>query len=136
MRRKGNGDARVQPPRFPERWQLGEPDLVVTLPRAYGLSAEGKDVYRNFVFPIPVPTLRYVKAVEFLPGNAKVVHHAFIDVDETRQSRRIAERQNPPGFDGMELPDSAIMPGGQSLGWQPGKTPYFSSEGISWDLRP
>jgi len=91
-------------PRFPERWQLGQPDLVVTLPQGYTLPAEGKDVYRNFVFPIPVPSLQYVKGVEFLPGNAKVVHHAFINVDETRQSRRLAERQNPPGFDGMELP--------------------------------
>jgi len=126
---------RPPPPRFPERWQLGQPDLVVTLPQAYALPAEGKDVYRNFVFPIPVPSLQYVKGVEFLPGNAKVVHHAFINVDETRQSRRLAERQNPPGFDGMELPESAVMPDGQFLGWQPGKTPYFSSEGLSWVLR-
>src|SRR5207244_3946868 len=29
------------PPRFPERWQLGQPDLVVTLPQAYTLPAEG-----------------------------------------------------------------------------------------------
>ncbi len=123
-------------PRFAERWQLGEPDLVVTLPQPYTLPAEGKDVYRNFVVPIPVSTLHYVKGVEFLPDNAKVVHHAFIDVDETRQSRRLAERQNPPGFDGMELPDSAGMPGGQFLGWQPGKTAYFSSQGLSWVLRP
>src|SRR6266567_5550891 len=123
-------------PRIAERWRLGEPDLVVTLPQAYTLPAEGKDVYRNFVVPLPVPALRYVKGLEFLPGNAKVVHHAFIDVDETRQSRRLAERQNPPGFDGMELPESAVMPGGQFLGWQPGTTPYFSSEGLSWVLRP
>jgi tetratricopeptide (TPR) repeat protein len=123
------------PPRFPERWQLGEPDLVVTLPQAYTLPGEGRDVYRNFVVPIPVPSLQYVKGVEFLPGNAKVVHHAFINVDETRQSRRLAEQQNPPGFDGMELPESAIMPGGQLLGWQPGKVPSLTVGGLSWVLK-
>ncbi len=122
-------------PQFSERWQLGEPDLVVRLPQAYELREEGKDVYRNFVFPIPVSTLQYVKGVEFLPGNAKVVHHAFINVDDTRQSRRLAEKENPPGFDGMELPESAVMPGGQLLGWQPGKTPSFSSERLAWVLR-
>ncbi len=122
-------------PRFSEGWQLGVPDLVVTLPQVYTLSAEGKDIYRNFVFSIPVPTSQYVKGVEFLPGNAKVIHHAFIDVDETRQSRRLAQRQNPPGFDGMELPDSAVMPGGQFLGWQPGKAAYFSPDGLAWILR-
>src|SRR5437660_2546148 len=52
-------------PRFPEGWQLGRPDLVVTMPQAYTLPAEGKDVYRNFVFPIPAQTPQYVKGVEF-----------------------------------------------------------------------
>ena len=132
---EGNQADLPPPPRFPEGWQLGVPDLVVTLPQVYTLSAEGKDVYRNFVFPISVPTLRYVKGVEFLPGNAKVVHHAFINVDETRQSRRLAEKQNPPGFDGMELPESAVMPGGQLLGWQPGKVPSLTAGGLSWVLK-
>ena len=116
---------------FIEGMALGEPDLVVKLMQPYTLPAEGKDVYRNFVVPIPISDRKYVKGVEFLPGNAKVLHHAFINIDETRQSRRLAQQQNPPGFDGMELPESAIMPGGQLLGWQPGKTPSFVSEGLS-----
>lgn len=123
-------------PTWTEGWHLGQPDLVVKMPQAYTLPAEGKDIYRNFVFPIPVSTTRFVKGVEFLPGNAKVVHHAFIQVDETGQSRRLADKQNPPGFDGMELPDTAIMPGGQLLGWQPGKVPYFMADGLSWVLKP
>ena len=124
------------PPGWSEGWQLGQPDLVVEMPQSYTLPAEGKDVYRNFVFPIPVSATRYVKGVEFRPGNARVVHHAFINIDETRQSRRLAEKQNPPGLDGMELPESAIMPGGQLLGWQPGKMPSMVSEGLSWVLKP
>ena len=122
-------------PRVHAGWQLGHPDLVVTLPQAYTLSAEGKDVYRNVVIPIPVAASRYVKGVEVLTGNPKVVHHAFINVDETRQSRRLAEKQNPPGFDGMDLPESAIMPGGQFLGWQPGKMPSLMPDGLSWMLK-
>jgi thioredoxin-like negative regulator of GroEL len=122
-------------PKWKEGWQLGEPDLIVQMSQTYTLGAEGKDVYRNFVFPIPVSGPRYVKGVEFLPGNPRVVHHAFINIDETRQSRRLAEKQTPPGFDGMEMPDSVMMPGGQLLGWQPGKMPYFGSEGLSWVLK-
>jgi hypothetical protein len=123
-------------PQWTEGWQLGTPDLVVEAPQPYALAAEGKDVYRNLVVPIPVTTARYVKGVEFRPGNAKVVHHAFIHIDETGQSRRLAAKQNPPGFEGMELPESAIMPGGQLLGWQPGKQPSLVSEGLSWVLKP
>ena len=122
-------------PHFAEGWQLGEPDLILTMPQAYNLAAEGKDVYRNLVTPIPVPHSRFVKGVEFRAGNPRVLHHAFIDVDETRQSRRLAEKQNPPGFDGMEVPETAIMPEGQLLGWQPGKAPSFCAPGLSWQLR-
>ena len=115
-------------------WQLGTPDLVVEVAEAYSLQAEGKDVYRNFVVPIPIDSKRFVRGVEFRPGNYKVVHHAFVDVDETRFSRRLAERERPAGFEGMDLPESAHMPGGQLLGWQPGKQPAFSPTGLAWEL--
>jgi hypothetical protein len=64
-----------------------------------------------------------------------VVHHAFVNVDETRQSKRLAGKHSPPGFDGMELPESAVMPGGQLLGWQPGKVPSMVDDGLAWALR-
>ena len=123
-------------PRWPEGWTLGQPDLIVPLPSAYALAAEGKDVYRNFVVPIPTTERRYVRAVEFHPGNNKVVHHAFIETDATRQARHLVDQASPPGFDGMQLPDSVQMPTGQMLGWQPGKPPYVSPEGLSWALEP
>jgi Flp pilus assembly protein TadD len=132
---EGNPNDLPPLPRVPEGWQLGHPDLVVTPSQAYMLSAEGKDVYRNVVIAIPVATSRYVKEVEVLSGNPNVLHHAFINVDETRQSRRLAEKQNPPGFDGMDLPESVIMPGGQFLGWQPGKMPSLVPDGLSWVLK-
>jgi hypothetical protein len=132
---EGDSAQTPPPPTWAEGWQLGKPDLVVPMPWAYTLPPDGKDVYRNFVFPIPVPQSRYVKAVELLPGNPKVVHHAFITVDESRQSRRLAEKENPPGFDGMNLPQSAVMPGGQFLGWHPGQLPLASPDGMAWLLR-
>ena len=122
-------------PQWSADWQLGVPDLVIQIPQPYALAADGRDVYRNGVVPIPNAMRRFVRGVEFQPGNSKVMHHAFINVDETRQSRRLAESHNPPGFDGMELPDSAVMPGGQLLGWQPGKVPRFSPEGLAWLLK-
>jgi thioredoxin-like negative regulator of GroEL len=133
------GDAKDLPaaPKFPEGWRLGKPDLVVQMPIAYTLPASGKDVYRNFVFPIPVTARKYVSAVEFNPGNRQV-HHALIYVDATRQSRRQADKATaagePPGFDGMVMPQTAQMPGGQLLGWQPGKVPYHMSDGLAWVL--
>jgi Tetratricopeptide repeat len=120
-------------PKWNEGWRLGTPDLVVQMPQPYTLPAEGKDVYRNFVFSIPVSARKFVKGVEFVPGNSKVVHHAFITVDSTQFSRNLAKGK-PPGFDGMLLPDTVVMPGGQFLGWQPGKMPSFAPDGLAWIL--
>jgi len=121
-------------PNGTEGWRLGTPDLIVKVPQPYTLAAEGKDVYRNLVIPIPISERKYVRGVEFLPGNWKVVHHAFITVDSTRLSRVRAGKENPPGFDGMLLPETAVMPDGHFLGWQPGKIPLMAPPGLAWTL--
>src|SRR5712691_974674 len=41
-------------PRWTDEWQLGKPDLIVTLPRPYTLRAGGTDVFRTFVISVPV----------------------------------------------------------------------------------
>src|SRR4029453_18022616 len=48
------GDASRTPPlpRFTEGWQLGPPDLAVTMSEAYEVPASGPDVYRSFVVPL------------------------------------------------------------------------------------
>jgi len=123
-------------PRWTEGWQLGTPDLIVKVPQPYTLAAEGKDVFHNLVVPIPVSERKYVKGVEFHPGNRKVVHHALITVDSTPVCRLRAAKQVPPGFDGMLLPETAEMPDGYFLGWAPGNVPQPSLPGMAWTLRP
>ena len=59
-------------PKFNEGWQLGQPDLIVKMPQTYTLRAGGKDVFRNFVIPVPLTKTRYVRAIEILPGNKQI----------------------------------------------------------------
>src|SRR5262249_16000502 len=66
----------LQPP-WTGRWRLGEPDLIVRMP-VYMLRANGDDMYRNFVVSLPIENTRFIRAWEFLPGNARVVHHATL----------------------------------------------------------
>ncbi|MBI3473354.1 MAG: hypothetical protein HY013_18520, partial [Candidatus Solibacter usitatus] len=84
-------------PRFTEGWQLGTPDLVVRMPRPYLLAAQGGDVFRNFVAPVPLTETRYVRAVEIRPGNKRVVHHANILIDRKQSSRRRDEQDGEVG---------------------------------------
>lgn len=114
-------------------WQLGEPDLVVELPEAYILPAEGVDVFRNFVIPVPVSGRRYVRAVEFRPDNPRVVHHLTLGIDRTRASRRRDEQDAAPGFEGM-LAEAVHSPDGHFLGWTPGKVPLPGSDDRAWRL--
>lgn len=122
-------------PTWPDGWQLGEPDLVVTMPEPYALPADGADIYRNFSMPIPVTEPRYVRGIEFRPGSAGVVHHARIMIDRTGTSRRLEEQDQNPGYDGMLL-DNAEFPDGHFLGWAAGKMPSLGPEDLSWSLEP
>lgn len=134
---EGNPADAPKPPVFAEaNWKLGKPDLVIQLPQPYMLSADGKDVYRNFVIPVPVPSRRYVRAVELNPGNAKAVHHAFMLLDPSRDSRRRDAQDVEPGFPGLHTPPSAQAPAGHFLSWQPGKLPTADADEFAWALEP
>ena len=129
------GDPAALPPRpeWTDGWQLGEPDLVVQAPRPFTLAADGSDVFRNFVIPIPADRTRFVRAVELRPGNKRVVHHAIIRIDRTASSRQRAEEDPEPGFAGMDM-GNAVAPDGQFLGWTPGRAPFAGSDDTAWRL--
>ena len=122
-------------PQWTSGWQLGQPDLVVTMDAPYTLRADGVDVFRTFVLPIPSSSARYVKAVEFHPGNARAVHHANIGFDRTKSSRRLDAADPEPGYVGGMVPD-ADYPPGYMLGWTPGQQPRPSPDGMPWRLEP
>ncbi len=121
---KRRGDARDMPPlpEWPRGWQLGEPDVVVQLPEPYSLSAEGTDVYRNFVLPSPVPAKKYVKAWEFRAGT-RTIHHAILNLDRFGLARRRDAEDPEPGFGGMDGGDVVQSADGFYLVWTPGKAP-------------
>jgi len=130
------GDASDEPaaPTWHDGWQLGTPDLIVRMTQPYTLGADGPDVYRNFVIPIPTTARRFVKGIELHPGNPRIVHHAFMRIDATRESQRRDEEEAGPGFGGLHTPATAQTPEGQFLSWQPGKRPTFVPRGLAWTL--
>jgi tetratricopeptide repeat protein len=131
------GDSRDLPPAraWTEGWQLGKPDLVITLPQPYTLQADGTDVFRIFVLPIPTTVARYVRALEFRPGNPKVVHHANIRIDSTGASRALDDAQPGPGYEGL-IAHSAQYPDGYFLGWTPGQVAPLAPKDMAWTLAP
>ena len=135
---EGNPSETPPLPKFAEGWQLGPPDLIVDAPNAYTLPASGPDVYWNFVIPVALEKMRYVRAVEIRPGDKRIVHHANLYVDRARSARR-QETAAGQGFPGMDVvidrplsePDD-----GHFLFWKPGGAPYVEPEGFAWRLDP
>ncbi len=124
------------PPRFPEGWALGEPDLVLTLPEPWTLPPGGTDVFRNFVLPVPVTRTRYVRALEIRLEDRKIAHHANVLVDRTRSARRRDAQDGEPGFAGMELAmeSEGFDPDSHFLFWKPGSAPYEEPPDMAWRL--
>ncbi len=125
------GDTADRPPvpKWPEGWQLGQPDLVLTLPEPYSLQATGTDVFRNFVIPIPTSSTRYVRAIEFQAGNPRSLHHASVAVDRFRVSRTLDRSDPGPGFAAM--PDDRVQ---NVFGWSPGKAPFMEPTDRAWTI--
>ena len=130
------GDVRdlPAPPVWRGGWQLGTPDLVVTLPSPFVLPEDGPDVSRVFVLPIPVDRQRYVRGIEFRANNPRI-HHANIRIDATPASRELDEQDGAPGYDGIIL-RSAVYPDGHFLGWTPGQAAPLLPPGLAWTLAP
>lgn len=120
-------------PTFPEGWQLGQPDLVLEHAEVYTLAASGLDVYRNFVLDTGASSARWVRAWEFRPRNARVIHHAIVNLDRHDWARGMEAADPLPGFDGMQ-DQASQSPGDSYLVWAPGNGAMKNPEGIAWQL--
>jgi hypothetical protein len=109
------GDPAKMPalPRFAEGWQLGQPDLAVSMTEAFDVSATGPDVYRNFVLPLGLDRDVWVRAIDFRPSARTVVHHSLFFLDATGAAREQDALDATPGFPGG-------MGGGRVVGQERG----------------
>jgi hypothetical protein len=87
-------------PKFTEGWQLGPPDLTVTMDQAFEVPARGPDVYRNFVVPLNLDRDTWIRAIDFRPSARSVVHHSLFFLDATGAARERDASDPLPGFPG------------------------------------
>jgi len=134
---KLEGDAadKPAPPTFAGGWSLGPPDLVVKMPKAYTLRADGADDYRCFVIPLNLDKDTYVSAVEYKAGNPKIVHHALLFLDTTGKGRELEGQSDDglPGYFGAGGP--RFQPSGGLGGWAPGVMPHFLPDGVGREVK-
>lgn len=130
------GDASAVPaaPEIRDTWVLGEPDLVLRMPEAYPVPAEGKDDYRSFVVPTGFESARHVRAFDFEPDNRPSVHHIITLLDTSGAARARDEATPGVGYEGMIALGELF--GAELNAWVPGTTPLELPPGSAWTLPP
>ncbi|MBX3412113.1 MAG: redoxin family protein [Pirellulales bacterium] len=86
-REKGDA-AKLPPPReFAQtEWQIGEPDVVYTIPKKVKVPATGIVAYKYIFLPHVFEHDTWVQGIEILPGNPRIVHHANLAAVNLRAS--------------------------------------------------
>ncbi|NBU73539.1 MAG: hypothetical protein EBS53_19205, partial [Bacteroidetes bacterium] len=84
---RGNPAQEPALPQFPTGSQLGLPDTVISMAQSYVHQGNNQDMYRVFVLPTNLGQAKKIKAIEFRPGNSRIVHHAILATDVTGQGR-------------------------------------------------
>jgi hypothetical protein len=123
------GDPKKAPkfPSYPEGWQLGKPDLIIKMPRAFRVPAEGPDIYRNFVVPVGLDEDKWIRAIEVRPSAPKVVHHMLYYGDPTGNARQLEKSDRQPGFAGQPNPRGTFSMGN----WAGGTQPHYLPDGLA-----
>jgi hypothetical protein len=130
------GDASDLPvaPQFAAGWQLGEPDMIIKMPEAYSLPANGPDRYQCFVIPLQIPAGKYLKSVEFRPGNRKIVHHAVLSTLPHAMAEKKLKEGGGKSFASGLTPPGQLLPG-QLAFWTPGMMPRELPSGLAAEWR-
>jgi len=92
---RGNTDVdpltQIQPPAT--RWQLGEPDYIVEVP-ANTVPATGVLDYLNVNIDLPFEEDVWVKSVQHVPGDRRVLHHLLSYIVPADYAEEIIEGEN------------------------------------------
>ncbi len=82
------GDASDAPPPLSraEGWNIDTPDVVLKMPRAVPIPAQGDVPYTYVIMPTHFKEDRWVRMSEIRPGNSAVVHHAVAYIREPSSS--------------------------------------------------
>lgn len=74
--KEGNPSDLPALPRFADGWQIGTPDLVLSMQEPVKIPASGTIPYASYPADFSFPEDVWIQAIEIRPGNRRVVHHA------------------------------------------------------------
>ena len=121
---EGNASQTPPPPVFNPGTVLGNGDLTLRIPNYSSKAQGGQDDYVCFAIPTGLAQQRTIRAIEVIPGNREIVHHALIYVDPTA-----AYPTDTTGGDCGGPNDAALI-----TAYTPGSTPLIFPSGAGFKL--
>lgn len=110
------GDPKLAPVplKTKKEWSIGTPDLVLSMPRAIQVKAEGAMPYQNVVIETSLQEDRWVSSYEIQPSARQVVHHVIVRVH--RPGERVQFLGEGDGFWAAYVPGNShrILPEGSA----------------------
>lgn len=121
---EGNASNTPPLPVYNNQSVLGNGDMVIKMPNYRSKAQSGNDDYVCFALPTGLTQDRKIRALEVIPGNRSIVHHALIYVDETASYQTDTTGGNCGG------PQNANL----ITGYTPGASPLVFPSGSSFKL--
>lgn len=91
------GDSAIDPLSLIEpsksEWELGDPDFIVEVP-AFTIPATGVLDYQNTTINLPFEEDKWVKSVQHIPGDRRVLHHLLSYIVPANYDEKIVEGEN------------------------------------------
>ena len=117
---EGNPSDMPPPRQFPDGqgWQIGKPDLIVTLPKDVVVKAKGPDWWPDILVDPGLTEERYIQAVQIIPAKGHaVIHHIRTSIVEPDSGTRHSGQLDgnvalEVGEQGVFLNEYAIGKGG------------------------
>src|SRR5690606_25221249 len=79
------------------KWDLGEPDMIVDVP-AFEVPATGVLDYFNHVIELNFEEDKYVRAVQFIPGDDRALHHLLAYITSPESADEVMSEENVRDF--------------------------------------
>jgi mono/diheme cytochrome c family protein len=85
-------------------WQLGTPDLVITMDRPLRRACHRRRRVPSFRHSDSGRQKKFVRAWELRADNSPALHHATMEIDRTGMSRHLDMEDPAPGYEGLIAP--------------------------------
>lgn len=122
------GDPKYAPPArvWPTGWNIGTPDVVFEMPKAFPIPASGDIEYQYVILPTRFGEDKWVQQVEVRPSDPSTVHHAVVYIrepgSEWLNGRPSGDAFGLPIAKSLTTSDILLVytPGNSFDGWKPG----------------